>query len=72
MSILEKFKKPYLDVYDISELMGCKRNKAYEYIRSIKTVSDLSKTPGKVLVRDFLLWAYGPEVLRLETREGGV
>lgn len=51
--------KPYLDVNDIMELMNCCRNKAYDYIRAIKSVSDVGKTAGRVMRRDFNLWAYG-------------
>ena len=72
MSILERFKKPYLDVNDICDLMECCRNKGYDYLRAIKEVSDGAKTAGRVLVKDYLLWAYGPEALRLEIKEGGV
>lgn len=51
--------KPYLDVKDIEKLMNCGRTKAYEYIRAIKSVSDVGKTAGRVMVRDFNIWAYG-------------
>ena len=71
MSILERFKKPYLDVNDICELMGCCRNKGYDYLRAIKEVSDGSKTAGKVLVKDYLLWAYGPDFFK-QIEKGGV
>ena len=52
-------KKPYLDVYDIMKLMDCKESKAYGYIRAIKSISDVGKTAGRVMVRDFNMWAYG-------------
>lgn len=51
--------KPFYDVNDIMQLMDCKRNKAYEYIQIIKSVSDRGKTLGRVMVADFNLWAYG-------------
>lgn len=52
-------KKPYLDAQDIMKIMNCGRNKAYEYIRAIKSVSDVANTAGRVMVRDFNIWAYG-------------
>lgn len=55
----KQFQKPFLGVEDIMKLMNCKRSKAYGYIRAIKSVSDVGKTAGKVLVRDFNAWAYG-------------
>lgn len=51
--------KPYLDVNDIMKLLNCKKTKAYEYIRVIKAISDVGKTAGRVMVRDFNEWAYG-------------
>ena len=51
--------KPYYDCEDIMKLMNCSRCKAYEYIRIIKSMSDRSKTAGRVMVADFNIWAYG-------------
>ena len=54
-----EFKKPYLDYKDIMEIMGCGRSKAYDYIKAIRSISDVGKTDGRVMVRDFNMWAYG-------------
>lgn len=51
--------KPFYDVHDIMKIMNCGLSKAYGYIRAIKSVSDVGKTAGRVMVRDFNLWAYG-------------
>lgn len=51
--------KPYYDVNDIMKIMDCKKTKAYGYIRAIKSISDVGKTAGRVMIRDFNLWAYG-------------
>ena len=59
--------KPYLDVNDIMMIMNCCRNKAYDYIRCIKSVSDVGQTAGRVMLRDFNMWAYGTT----EIKKGG-
>lgn len=51
--------KPFYEAQDIMKIMQCGRNKAYEYIRAIKSISDVGETAGRVMVRDFNLWAYG-------------
>ncbi len=51
--------KPFIDVDDMMKLMNCSRTKAYEYIRIVKSVSDVGKTKGRVMVRDFNVWAFG-------------
>lgn len=55
--------KPFYDVDDIMKLMNCSRTKAYEYIRIIKDTSDIGRTKGRVMVRDFNTWAYGNVVV---------
>jgi hypothetical protein len=51
--------KPYYTVQDIMRLMDCSKSKAYDYIRVIKSVSDVGKTRGRVMKYDFDVWAYG-------------
>lgn len=51
--------KPFYKVEDIMKLMQCSRSKAYNYIRVIKSVSDVGKTKGRVMKYDFDIWAYG-------------
>ncbi len=58
--------KPYYDVNDIMEKMNCSKTKAYEYIREIRSVSDMGKTAGRVMAQDFNAWAYGTKSIQKE------
>lgn len=51
--------QPFYTVEDIMRMMHCSKSKAYNYIKIIKSVSDVGKTRGRVMKIDFDLWAYG-------------
>ena len=56
--------KPYYDVNDIMKLLNCSKTKAYDYIRMIRSVSDMGKTAGRVMVQDYNAWAFGTKTIQ--------
>ena len=49
-------KRQFLNAQDIRNLFGVGRDKAYEIIKAIKSVSDIARISGRVTVSDYVKW----------------
>ena len=49
-------KRQYLNVGDIMNLFGVGKDKAYDIIKAIKSVSDIAQIAGRVTVSDYAAW----------------